>query len=111
MATLPNADRARLDVQKLVSYLLDPGHPVGRHKAAVFRAALGFTRSNATEFAALISRGVRTAQASVALTDRYGTRYIVDMEIVGPTGTAIVRTGWIIDHGETEPRFVTAYVR
>jgi hypothetical protein len=54
--------------------------------------------------------GVRTAPATVGLTDRYGIRYIVDVEIAGPTGTAVVRTGWIIDHGETEPRFVTAFV-
>src|ERR1700679_1141707 len=111
MATLPNAHRARLDVRKLADYILNPGHPVGRHKAAIFRAALGFSRSSMAVPASASLRAVVTAPATVTLTGHHGTRYLVDMEIVGPTGIAIVRTGWIVEHGETEPRLVTAYVR
>jgi len=91
--------------------VLSPEHPVGRHKAVLFRAALGFTRLSAGDVARAILDGLRTAEATVSLTDRHGTRYVVDMLISGPLGSAVVRTGWIIDHGETEPRFVTAYVR
>lgn len=111
MATLPAADRALLDVRKLDAYILNPRHPVGAHKAALFRTLLGFKARDRDALARAILEGVRTAPATVGLTDRYGTRYVADMEIVGPVGTAIVRTGWIIEHGQTEPRFVTAYVR
>jgi len=38
---LPNADAANIDKAKLVSYGLDPDHPVGTHKATVFARALG----------------------------------------------------------------------
>jgi len=39
---LPNFEHAFIDRRKLADYSLDPMHPVGRHKAAVFRDALGF---------------------------------------------------------------------
>ena len=38
---LPHADRAEVDLRKLSEYCLSPVHPVGKHKAAVFQAALG----------------------------------------------------------------------
>ncbi len=37
---LPNAKDAIVDPPKLIQYALDPDHPVGRHKATVFRRAL-----------------------------------------------------------------------
>jgi len=110
MVVLPNADRTKLNIRKLTDHLLDSRHPVGGHKAHLFQRVLGFTGANANDLAGKILTGVRTAPAIVGLTDQYGTRYIVDMAIDGPRGRATVRTGWIIDHGETEPRFVTAYV-
>ena len=44
---LPNADRAEVDLRKLSEYCLSPEHPVGKHKAAVFLAALGLTVADA----------------------------------------------------------------
>ena len=44
---LPNAKWAEVDLRKLADYCLSPMHPVGRHKAAVFRAALGLTAADA----------------------------------------------------------------
>jgi hypothetical protein len=38
---LPNADDPAINPDKLRLYALDAGHPVGRHKAAVFERALG----------------------------------------------------------------------
>jgi hypothetical protein len=40
----------------------------------------------------------------------HGTKYIVDGEIVSPVGkNPVVRTVWIVDHGQTIARLVTAY--
>ncbi|MGP0066701.1 MAG: DUF6883 domain-containing protein [Isosphaeraceae bacterium] len=36
----PNSDQAEVDLRKLSEYCLSSTHPVGKHKAAVFRAAL-----------------------------------------------------------------------
>jgi hypothetical protein len=47
MARLPHSDLASLELRKLEDYCLDPTHPRGRHKARVFRQALGLERSDA----------------------------------------------------------------
>lgn len=41
---LPHAGSAILDIRKLAQYCLDPRHARGRHKARVFREALGLWR-------------------------------------------------------------------
>lgn len=47
-ARLPNGDKAILDMRKLEDYCLSPSHPRGRHKARVFRHALGLQQGDAT---------------------------------------------------------------
>jgi len=47
MSRLPHSERAVLDVNKIEDYCLDPMHLHGRHKARVFRSALGLIRSDA----------------------------------------------------------------
>ena len=36
MSLLPNAEFAFVPLEKLTGYVLNPEHPVGKHKAAVF---------------------------------------------------------------------------
>jgi hypothetical protein len=43
---LPNHESAVIPVEKLVEYCLNPAHPIGKHKAIVFRSVLGFDQSN-----------------------------------------------------------------
>ena len=43
---LPQASAAYIEPEKLVDYALDTQHPVGRHKAAVFRQALDIERDD-----------------------------------------------------------------
>ena len=54
MATLPNGERARIPMEKLTDYCLNPDHPRGKDKARVFAALLGITRDSANELAALV---------------------------------------------------------
>ena len=44
---LPNSHKAVVQIEKIRDYSLDPNHPVGQHKARVFKAALGLTREDA----------------------------------------------------------------
>jgi hypothetical protein len=37
---LPNADRAHIDREKLVNYVLNPEHPYGKNKAVVLNQRL-----------------------------------------------------------------------
>jgi hypothetical protein len=43
---LPNYQNAVIPQNKLVKYSLDPTHPRGKHKAIVFKSALGFEQSD-----------------------------------------------------------------
>src|SRR4051812_17968485 len=108
--TLPNAEHAIIDLAKLRDYCLSPTHPVGRHKAAVFRSALGLIAEDADYLAALIREGVRDRPATLGRSDEFGQRYQVDLPLTTQTGSAIVCTAWIVRTGEDVPRLVTCYV-
>ena len=43
---LPNYQRAVILREKLEGYSLNPEHPVGKHKAIVFKSALGYEQAN-----------------------------------------------------------------
>src|SRR5262249_39354055 len=101
---------AIIDLVKLSDYCLSATHPVGRHKAVVFRAALGLTAPDAPQLSELILRGVRDQQATPGRIDEYGQRYQVDLSLTTDAGTAVVRTVWIVRAGEEVPRLVTCYV-
>jgi hypothetical protein len=51
---LPQAERAFLDVGKIEDYCLNPTHLHGRHKARVFRDALGLNRADAVWLKAVL---------------------------------------------------------
>ena len=108
---LPNHENAALPREKLEKYVLDPTNPVGKNKATVFKSALGFDQSNWEELAITIIEQLPYHEAVLGRKDGYGQRYNVTMPITGPNGkTADVLTAWIIDTGQDDPRFVTAYL-
>ena len=69
MARLPNSEQAVLDLRKIEDYCLDPAHPRGRHKARIFRGALGVTRSDAAWLRSLLLDGARNGEAIELVTD------------------------------------------
>src|SRR3954453_5560411 len=107
---LPNAELAEVDLRKLNEYCLSPSHPVGKHKAAVFRAALGLTASEAQALREWILQAAVEGQAVFERSDEFGDRYRLDFEIATPVGRATVRSAWIIRAGEDFPRLTTCYV-
>jgi hypothetical protein len=110
MTVLPNADHAFVDIAKLRNYCLNPDHGEGKHKARVFRSTLGFTVEDADKLRDLIqSRMLMTAATELAPSD-YGQRYVVDFQIEGLQGAAIIRTSWIIRQNEDFPRLTSCYV-
>jgi hypothetical protein len=104
--TLPNGDRAVVEVVKLTGYYLNPDHPRGRHKARVFAAALGLTADHAD----VLLAAARTEEATADEADEYGQRYSLDVIMEGPTGRARVRSTWIVRTGEDFPRLTSCYV-
>lgn len=110
MRPLPNSERAFLDIRKIEDYCLNPTHPRGRHKARVFRAALGIGRSDATWLRQILLEGVRKGLAIQLSADAFGTRWYIDMPIERQGKAVVVRTIWIMRLGEETPQFVTCWV-
>ena len=102
-----------MPLEKLERYLLDPEHPVGRHKARVFRSAVAIEREDAAHLADELRRGVRSAPVRDVATRTVGDRtyrtWRVDMPVTGPTGrTKLAVTAWEMRNGR--PWFVHARI-
>jgi Domain of unknown function (DUF6883) len=93
-----------------MDYSLSFDHDDGKHKARLFRDLLGLTRDHATLLMDALKEAAVAGEAVSGRLDRYGQRYVVDFEFVGPTGQAMIRSAWIIRPGETAPRLVTCYI-
>src|SRR5271166_3095406 len=101
---LPNGDRAEIDLRKLTEYCLNPGHPRGRHKARVFREALGIGQAEPEELRARFLRAAREGAAVLHEADKWGDRWRVDVAIQRQNRRVMVRTIWIVGRGSTKPR-------
>ncbi|HEY4114145.1 MAG TPA: hypothetical protein VGM17_08800 [Rhizomicrobium sp.] len=110
MSRLQNFERAILDVRKLADYCLNPAHPRGRHKARVFRQALGIERMYSPWLREAILAGLATAEAEQQISDEFGSRWRVDIPIARQGKQAVIASIWIIRAGETAPRFVTCWI-
>ena len=107
---LPEADRVRIDEQKIRSYLLSLTHPVGRFKARVF-AALGFDEGSSQAFVAELRRIAAGGEVAEVEDTEFGRKYTVPGDLNGPVGSAQVLTIWIQDAGKAEVRLVTVRPR
>jgi hypothetical protein len=108
----PLFSKAVVDIAKLRDYCLDDSHPRGRFKARVFLAALGLTRADAEllQNALLAAANAPTAIFTTTRADPYGQRYQLDFPLTTPTGTATIRSAWIVLTGDDVLRLTTCYV-
>src|SRR5438132_2077952 len=100
---LPDSHKAVVEIEKLRDYSLNPNHPVGKHKARVFRAALGITLSEAESlreraFEAALSDDAKAQSPSV-----FGDKYVIDSVLEFGGFSAVVRFCWIIEFGTDFP--------
>jgi hypothetical protein len=106
---LPNAHLALVEREKLVDYLLNPAHPDNGGKAAFFFAH-GFQREEWQALATALLGLAATGEVIKELVSPHGRKYVLDGPIETPARRQpVVRTVWIVDHGTTAPRLVTAY--
>src|SRR5271165_4785506 len=96
---LPQGDKAILDLRKIADYCLSPSHPRGRHKARVFREALGLERSDASWLRGALLEAARSGAALQVTEDAWGTYWRVDATIRRQGKSAVVRTIWILRTG------------
>lgn len=76
---LPNCSTAMIDVRKLHDYVLNSGHPEGRHKARVFLSALGITAADSEWLASTILQNLADGMAVQAENTPWGKTYRVDL--------------------------------
>jgi hypothetical protein len=110
MPNLPDSQHAVIELAKLRDYCLSPEHPRGRHKARVFRAALGLSIDDAEWLQQKLLDGIQKHAAENVETDSFGSRWRVDLPLTRQGKSAVVRTGWIIKTGEKFPRLITCWV-
>jgi hypothetical protein len=107
---LPNGDRAILDLRKLTDYCLNPTHSRGRHKARVFREALGIGQADATELRTLLLVAAAREAAIPLSGDAWGDRWQIDVGISRRGLRGVIRTIRVVRSAEQIPRFVTCWV-
>jgi hypothetical protein len=106
---LPRSQEAIVSEEKITGYLLSESHPVGKAKARYFKK-IGYSEKNVIQLKKDLIKIAVSNAVSEEVTTLFGTKYIVDGDVVTPTGIrAQLRTLWIIETGENIPRFVTAY--
>lgn len=106
---LPNRETAYIPSSKLADYLLSQTHAIGKSKAKFFQK-LGFDTTNVDAF----ERGLREIAQEYEITEQIsilqGEKYIIDGVLQTPIGRLVnIKTVWIIEKDEINPRFVTAY--
>lgn len=106
---LPYAENAVVDIRKLRDYCLNPKHDDGKHKARLFSSILGMTADDAEDLRHILLKIAKTQEARLGRQDAFGQRYTIDCILEWQNRSAIVRSGWIIEHSSDIPRLTTCY--
>ncbi|MCD7859584.1 MAG: hypothetical protein LUH51_05360 [Firmicutes bacterium] len=97
-------EKAYIVGNKITGYLLRPG--TAHYQEFV---DVGYSINDPEQLKTHLLTGVKTHNAIERKPSENGSRkFQVDMEL-GVTKKKLFRTGWQIDAGTTEPRFITAY--
>ncbi len=106
---VPNAHSATVPIAKIRDYLLDTAHPGNGGKADFF-GSFGFTVENWPELRSALQQHPRLHAAVNVTVSAWGTKYEVRCDLLSPDGrNPCVRSFWIVDAANLDPRFVTAY--
>lgn len=105
----PHAALAVVEEDKIGAYLLDPTNANNSGKAGFF-FRFGFTVERCQELADALKCHAAEHEVAGIETTKHGVKYRVEGPLVTPDGRdPLVRSVWIILHGDDVPRFVTAY--
>jgi hypothetical protein len=106
---LPNADKAVVEREKVVDYLLNAAHRYGASKARFF-VKFGFHAEKWEELAQALRHHGQSHEVTRARETGFGPRYEVEGKLDVPDGRSPnVRSVWQKDQGEVAPRLITAY--
>lgn len=105
-------DEVLIEMVKLEGYCLNEDHPRGRHKARVFRSALGLTAADAHRLRTVLLDAARARADQLIATDKdvHGQRYTLDIPMTTESGSAVIRSTWIVRTGERVLRLTSCFV-
>ena len=106
---IKNAQNAVVPPAKLLGYCLNPNHEPGRHKARMFRAALGIDATNWLVLRDALLEAVQSQEPEDVSRNDYGLLFRVDFEMATHAGTARVRSSWIVRDHEGFPSLTSCY--
>lgn len=107
---LPNGTQAFVSIDKLRDYCLNPNHPIGKHKAAIFKKYLDYGQMHAEILKNQILQAIEKEECIPRESDEFGLRFEVKVKISNLDRAAIVVTAWIIRWDENFPRLTTCYI-
>ena len=90
----PNGGQAHINMIKLRGYSLSPTHPEGKHKARVFRAALGIGLEQAEWLRDQLLKIARESDCHRGQRDEHGQRHTVDFTVSYDGRVARLRSAW-----------------
>lgn len=106
---LPNADKAIVEREKILDYLLNSAHPHGASKAQFFKM-FGFRAEKWEQLAQALRIYGKTHEVKRTRETGFGPRYEVEGKLDAPDGRSPrIRSVWQLDHGAVAPRLITAY--
>jgi hypothetical protein len=108
---LPNGESAKVDLEKLVEYCLNPDHPRGGHKAIAFRTVLGLTTEDVEELRDRLLVAAREEDAFSAGDSAFGALFTIDFLMQRHGRHALVRSCWIVETGHGRPRLTSCFIR
>lgn len=107
---LPNSDRPKISMQKILGYCLNLNHDKGKDKARVFQSKLGITVKNADRLVELIQIAAVEGEVVQESNTKFGKEYKVDWEIPD-TGGAELRTIWEVSLVSGYLRLISAFLK
>jgi hypothetical protein len=106
---IPNADRAIIEEQKIVDYLLNTDHRRGGSKATLLQQ-FGYATADWQRLAEDLRRDHLTREPNASRRTPYGERFEIRAPLQTPSGRPLtVRSIWQIDAGAAAPRLITLY--
>ncbi|HEY9647602.1 MAG TPA: hypothetical protein V6C88_14595, partial [Chroococcidiopsis sp.] len=94
---------------KLERYVLNPQHPKGKDKAALFRNRLGITLENKEILETTLLEAAINHEATIHKSDSYGIQYDIKFLMTTKFGQSWVISCWIIRVNEDFPRLTNTY--
>ena len=107
---LPAGEQAVVEDAKLLDYVLNPEHPVGRHHAGLFERLLGISRVNYEVLKEQLVHAAMSVEVAPGRPSPFGDKFEMRFLVHGPLGTRRVLAVWMREEGQTSPRLITCYV-